>query len=584
VAACVVAVIHDPKVLTLRDSQFTPFATSLDLQVCPAWSPDGKSIAFIGKQSGVAGLFVQTVDSSAPVLLTGSEVELAGGADPTWCRTPFWHPDSQWLYFLGASAGRSGLFRVSAGGGPAAIVQTDALTATVSPDGKTLVFLARSADEKIRVWSASPPEGERRLYEPVPLEAAGFANFPILLFAPDGKEILSILTTRHENAYRLLPWPPAPGRRIFPKGEHSVGTPAVAWMPDSRHLAFSAGLMGMADTASGRYWPIAIQSQHMGSPAVSPDGSRMAYVSSLSHGDVVAVPLDGGPVQTLAGSTRTEQEPAMSPVGRQVVYVTDKRRRSEIWIKDLEHGWDRPLVGPRDVSVKGERAQLLLAPVFSPDGRRVAFSAVSPAGSAIYVMAAEGGSPVRARGGEEVDEISPTWSPDGAWIAFVSSARSGKRLVKVQVGTKGPSEELVTSCGGTIPAWSPTGEWIASSDEKCQAILVSPDGRTTRVLGGTGTVAWARDGKTLYRINPQQHAVVAIDVASGTAHVVREVGELVPYSGPQPGLRMTITNDGGSLVYSVLRAREEIWVMEGVQVREPWYSWVLGMLPMSGHP
>ena len=81
----------------------------------------------------------------------------------------------------------------------------------------------------------------------------------------------------------------------------------------------------------------------------------MAYQSSLSHADVIAVPLDGGPIRTLLGSMRTEQEPAASPVAPQVVYVTNKRSRSEIWIKDLAQGWDRPLLSPRDVRVRGKK-------------------------------------------------------------------------------------------------------------------------------------------------------------------------------------------------------------------------------------
>jgi Tol biopolymer transport system component len=573
------AVARNPQMLVLRDSQFTPFATSFAVQICPAWSPDGKSIAFVGKASGFPQLFVQGINSSNPVAITGPEVTLNGGADPIWGRTPFWSPDSQWLYFFGASGGKAGILRVSAGGGQAAPVQAGAVAGTISPDGKTLVFLAQSPeDRKLRVWTASPPEGQRRLYEPVPIETSSFGNIPLLAFAPDGKKILSMLTTGPGTAYRLLPWPPGPSRRIFAKAERAVGTPFLAWMPDSRHLVFSAGPLGIGDTESGRYWPIAIRDQPMQHPAVSPDGSRVAYQSSLSHADVIAVPLDGGPIRTLLGSMRTEQEPAASPVGPQVVYVTDKRRSSEIWIKDLAQGWDRPLISPREVRVRGEVAQLLLAPVFSPDGRRVAFTASSPAGSAIFTIPAAGGSPVRARGGAEMWETAPTWSPDGEWLAFWSVSERGGRLVKVRVGSAGPVEEIAAICmGNVMPEWSPTGEWIAFLGAGCQIVLVSPDGKTTRSLGGTGVVAWARDGKTLYRVDPEKHALIAVDIATGAGRVLRDVGDLIPYSGPQPGLRASLTSDGGSIVYSVLRSREEIWIMENVRIQEPWYAWLLSL-------
>jgi WD40 repeat protein len=275
---------------------------------------------------------------------------------------------------------------------------------------------------------------------------------------------------------------------------------------------------------------------------------------------------------------RTEQEPAASPVAPQVVYVTDKRRASEIWIKDLAQGWDRPLVSPRDVRVRGEEAQLLLTPVFSPDGRRIAFTASSPAGWAIFTIPAAGGSPVRARGGVEMDERCPTWSPDGEWLAFRSLSGGQGRLLKVRVGSADPVEEVAAACMDNImPEWSPTGEWIASSDAGCQTILVRPDGKTTRSLGGKGVRAWARDGKTLYRVDPDKHALIAVDIATGATRVLRDVGDLIPYSGPQPGLRASLASDGGSVVYSVLRPREEIWVMENVRIQEPWYAWLLAL-------
>jgi Tol biopolymer transport system component len=575
-----IVVVGNPKILFLSESRFTPFATSLALQTCPTWSPDGKSIAFSTRMEGHSRLMVQALDNSTPIAVTEPDVSILAGGDPVWCRPPFWSPDSGWLYFLGSTHGVGGVYRVAAGGGPATLVQPGALAATISPDGGTLAFLARSSDDqKYKVWTASPPGSSRQPYEPAPYAFTGYSNIPRLAFSPDGTAILSIVTIERGNQYWLLPWPPRKAMRVFGNAESAVGSPQVSWLPDSRHIVFSGGgPLGMANVRSGRYWPVAIQERPMHSPTPSPDGSRVAYQSSLSHADVIAVPLGDGPIQTLLGSSAWEQMPGASPVTQQIVYVTNRRRPGEIWLKSLDEGWDRPLVSRQDIRVASDPAQLLMTPVFSPDGRRIALVASSPAARALFTVSAAGGIPVRATAAAKLpDECCPTWAPDGAWLAF-RHATPEVRLAKVRVGSGEPAVDLASSCGSTMPEWSPTGEWIAFPDQNCRVALISPDGKQTQSLGGSGAVAWSRDGKTLYRIDPTAHSLMAVDIATRHERVLRDVGDLIPYSGPQPGLRASLTSDGKSIVYSVLRPREEIWIMEDVQIREPWYAWLLSLV------
>ncbi|MBS1856972.1 MAG: PD40 domain-containing protein [Acidobacteria bacterium] len=577
-AAGALAVLRNPRLLETADARFTPFATSLPVQVCPAWSPDGRSVAFLGQGADHARLFVQGIDSPSPVALTGNDVELADGADPTWCRSPFWSPDSQWLYLFTISGGSRAVSRVSAAGGPISLVQAGAIAATISPDGNTLAFMARSEDLKFRVWTATPPDGPRTRYEPEPYAVNGYADIPALRFAPDGKKIISVLTVGRETRFQLLPWPPGPAHIAFTP-ERAVGTPMLSWMPDSQHLVFAAGMLGMADTANGRYWPIAIHSERMWHPTASPDGRRVAYQSSLSHADVIAVPLAGGEIQTVLGSLRTEQGPAASPVGSQIVYITNKQKPQELWIKDTVAGWDRRLVSPKDIQVRGEPAQVLLAPEFSPDGRRVAFTAISPSAPAIFIVPAAGGIAVRATGGS-AGETSPTWSPDGEWLAFRTWIDGNQTLVRARIGSAGAVQQLAPfCCSQSMPEWSPTGQWIAFPGESGAIHIIRADGGGGRLLGGRGTVAWSRDGRTLYRLDPAMRALVAVDVSSGRERVLRPLGDLLPYSGPQPGLRASVTPDNKSIVYSVLRPREEIWMMDGVRVDEPWYLRLLGIVP-----
>jgi len=195
----------------------------------------------------------------------------------------------------------------------------------------------------------------------------------------------------------------------------------------------------------------------------------------------------------------------------------------------------------------------------------------------VFTVFASGGQAVRATADNVVGD-SVTWSPDGTWLAFRLTAGGKAHVAKVRIGGNEIPQKLAETCGAPMPEWSPTGEWIAYWDPSCQLSLVSPDGKEKRGIGGGGPVAWSRDGRTLYRFHRDKQTINAIDIATGHERTVRHVGELLPYSGPGPGLRATLSADGKSIVYSVLRAREEIWILENVKIERPWWSWAMSLL------
>jgi Tol biopolymer transport system component len=427
------------------------------------------------------------------------------------------------------------------------------------------------------VWIASPPDAAPKRYEPMPFQATQFYDNPALAFSPDGKQLLLCvaLDTRGETAW-LLPSPPAKGSRAFTRGMPFSYTPQFAWMPDSRHVVFAdsktvrQATLYMADAGTGRHWPLLVQDRPAIQPTLSPDGTRVAYTSQLSHADVVAVPLGEGPIQTILGSTRDEERVDASSVSQQLVYVTNRRGVSEVWLKSLVEGWERPLLSPHDVLTNGEPAEQFLNPVFSPDGRRVAVSVKNRSGAQIYTFFVSGGTPVRATSSNDL-ELCPTWSPDGSWLAYSALVGSSPQLMKVRPGAGDAPAEVAKTYGEAAPVWSPTGEWIADHGRAGKLVLVDPDGKSPRVLpGDEGPVAWSRDGKTLYQIRAEPPALFAIDIATGKDRKLRDLPDLAPYSNGNPGLSAALTSDGKSIVYSVLRPRSEIWILSGIQKPRSW--------------
>jgi len=575
-AWCAAALLRDPTTVSLAQYQLTPFATSMAVQSAPAWSPDGKSLAFRGRtETGKIQLYVQALNGANAVPVTGPGVDVFSAAPP------FWTADSRFLYFNCGMGEKQGLCRVPAGGGEASLIQADVYTSSISPDGRSLVMLD---NQRPIIYIASPPEAPRRKYEPLPFQSSQYFDSPILRFAPDGKSLLLFIALSGiGQTCWLLPWPPASGQRVLEAISELEFTPEFSWFPDSRHVLFSATGAGeqprlfLGDIRTGRFWPVLAQDRPPSNPTVSPDGMRVAYQSGLSHSDIVGVPLGDGPVQTLLGSFRDQEMADMSPVTSQMVYVTNRRGVSELWITSITEGWDRPLLSPKDVQVTGQETQFFMSPRFSADGRRVVVAVGVRGSTYLYTVFASGGTPVRVTNEESGLEAGPTWSPDGNWIAYLRFQSSRYDLMKVRPGSGQPPVRIGEPNTGSVPAWSPSGEWIADYDKEGNSMLISPDGKMTRPLpGDDGPVAWARDGKTLYQVRMNPPALYAIDIASGHNRKLRDLPGLKPVASLSPGRAASLTFDGKSIVYTVSRPRQEIWLLDGIQIPPPWYARLRG--------
>jgi Tol biopolymer transport system component/DNA-binding winged helix-turn-helix (wHTH) protein len=151
------------------------------------------------------------------------------------------------------------------------------------------------------------------------------------------------------------------------------------------------------------------------------------------------------------------------------------------------------------------RAGVDTQPALSPDGRSLAFVSDRTGAHEIHVVALTPGAREVAVTSDGGQNTQPAWSPDGAWIAFHSRKRRG---VWVVPATGGAARQVVDF--GSRPAWSPDGTRIAFTSDAGgmagQSVIgtVRPDGtgrtEVTRIGGPPGghrEPAWSRDGKTL---------------------------------------------------------------------------------------
>src|SRR5690606_11330472 len=160
--------------------------------------------------------------------------------------------------------------------------------------------------------------------------------------------------------------------------------------------------------------------------------TRIAYVVKRGNRyELQIADADGAGEETALASFEPIISPAWSPDGRRVAYVSFESKRPVVYVHSLQDG-KRSVVA----NFRGSNS----APAWSPDGKRIAVTLSREGGSQIFLVNPDGSNLRRLTTSTAID-TEPRFSPDGRWLYFTSD-RGGSPQIYRMPANGGPAQRV----------------------------------------------------------------------------------------------------------------------------------------------
>jgi Tol biopolymer transport system component/imidazolonepropionase-like amidohydrolase len=392
----------------------------------PRFAPDGRSVVFVSDRSGSENLYLIDPDGRNLRPITR-------GANQAFI-SPDWTPDGEyvvvsrggdlWLYHRNGGGGLRLTGQAPAagggGGGPGGGNQpSNFMGASVTPDGRYIYSGARTgpAGYNQMMGTTQVVMYDRQTGQVAPRTLNLGTGFRPAI-SPDGKSLAYASRRMATTGLKVRDlasgderWVATDIQRddIESRGSRDL-LPGYSWTPDSRGIVLSH---------HGRFWNVDVATGKQAQIPFSADVDMML-------GELVRFEY---PVNDSVLTVRQIRGARPSPDGKRLAFSA----LDHLWIMDLPSGTPRRLTTATD----GEHA-----PVWSPDGRYIAYVTWNEEGGDIWRITPDGGRPEKlTTQSAYYDDIA--WSPNGARIVAQRAPRTQRAIVNDEINPKLVITDLV---------------------------------------------------------------------------------------------------------------------------------------------
>ena len=527
--------------------QSQPLTSLPGRETQPAVSAEGGTVAFVHQTlDGSSDLFIVHRESEGVLQLTEDRaIELS----------PVWSPNDREIAYARVEKGHCEILRRAIEGGAVRRLvdcgDAPSPELTWSPDGRWLAYPDRvgpdrgvgivrfslETDEKVVVTDPSAgiedsrpafsPDGERLAF--VRREASGIAS-------------LRVVTSAGESE-----------RSIVEGAEHLWGH---AWSSDGREIVYSFLVgetfalwrVGVDGGSPPRWLPIP-GVQIARDPHIARRAEMLVFESWVYDVNLLRVDLTvpGSDPLEILPSTAWDSAPQISPDGTRLAFLSSRSGRGALWVSDLDGSQPERLAqGLRTIDT---------VPRWSPDGRYLAVvSTDKNATTAISLVEVTTGT-VRSAGEQTAGGRAPSWSAEGRSLYFAAARQGSWQVFKIDPDLGEASQ--VTRDGGFAALESEDGAWLYFSKRAepglfRQPVAGGPVERLVDDLLPSDWGNWFLDGEAVVypRVRGEETVLVRMEPASGKVSTIARVqGRIL-----NPGIALSA--DGSQLFFARLENSE----------------------------